>query len=381
MNTMLPTLNAGAVSLADVVPSCLVALGWRTGASKIQLPQSDTVVLILVDGLGAANIESASGYARFLARKNARSKAISTVFPSTTASALSSLVTGVDPGQHGIFGYRIWNAKRGEQVNQLSGVSLEDLASGWMAQESLLDVESSLGRDVFVVGHPRFAESTLTKMLYGSAKYCSSRSLSDRLEYVERAITGGQKGLFLVYISDLDETAHAHGVTSDEWFAKAEELDSSVRKFVAAVGAACTTVLTADHGVIDVPTSRHIEFGLGLEMAGVASIGGEPRCLQLQLDGTVEVDAVADNWRSSLGDGAEVHLRADVFARAYRDGLSEITRSIEDRAGEIYVFAAPGCALYDAREPSNPGRNMVGQHGGVEDAELSIPLLVWPESD
>jgi hypothetical protein len=378
MNSMLPTQKSSHVSLADVVPSCFRSLGWEHSQARIVIPEARSVVLILVDGLGVFNINSARGHLRFIASKSAESSEISTVFPSTTATALASLVTGVLPHEHGIFGYRVWNPQRHEHVNQLSGVTEQEVREGWLAKSSLLSDASTAGQEVFVVGHPRFERSSLTHMLYGQATYVGARTIEDRFDSVHQMVQRGQQGFYLVYISDLDEAAHAQGVFSNAWVEKAEALDSAVRKFVSANAGSCTTVLTADHGVIDVDEANHIEFGAGPEMQGVVSVGGEPRCLQLKLNSAADVDLVVKQWNSLLGEHGVALRRSEVFSHFYESGHNPTQLGLPERAGDVYVFAGDGQALYDSREPLNPGRNMVGQHGGATRDEMSIPLLIWP---
>jgi hypothetical protein len=376
MNTMLPTLERDAVSLADVVPSCLFALGWSSIAGRIELPQTKSVVLVVIDGLGSRNIENGASYGRFLAAKLRESTSIQTVFPSTTASALSSLVTGVAPGHHGICGYRIWNPQRGEHVNQLNGVSAADIDSGWLRSPSLIASHAEAGRAVFVAGHARFADSTLTRMLYGSATYLAERTLEDRLAAVRASISSGTHGLYLVYVSDLDEAAHSNGVDSSVWLERLEVVDSVVKKFVTSPPAHTVTVLTADHGVIDVPSTAHTEYGLGPEMDGVLAVGGEPRCLQLKLDGKVEAETVAQAWNASLAGKVDAVAREQVIERLLL-GADAGNGSALERAGDVFVFARDETVLYDGRDRLNAARNMIGQHGGLTDTEMTVPLLIW----
>jgi hypothetical protein len=374
---MLPTLQRDAVSLADVVPSCLFALGWSSIPGKIEIPNAQSVVLLVIDGLGSRNIERGSSYGRFLAAKLRESASITTVFPSTTASALSSLVTGASPAVHGICGYRVWNPERREHVNQLSGVTVGEVESGWLRAPSLIASLAGEGRPVFVAGHSRFEGSTLTRMLYGSATYLAGRTLEDRLAAVRASVQSGAHGLYLVYVSDLDEAAHSHGVDSDLWLGRLEVLDAEVKKFITNQLPHAVTVLTADHGVIDVSSAGHTDFGLGPEMKGVLSVGGEPRCLQLKLDGTVAAEGVAAAWNDALAGRAEALTRQQVTTLGLLgDDAVNDTEAVE-RSGEVFVFAVGETVLYDGREPLLAARSMIGQHGGLSEAEMTVPLLIW----
>ena len=82
-----------------------------------------------------------------------------------------------------------------------------------------------------------------------------------------------------------------------------------------------TVVLTADHGVVDVALSGHVDFGLGPEMNSVESVGGEPRCLQLKLANPEAIDAVAAVWRERFGEVADIRTRDEVDDLFYGGAL------------------------------------------------------------
>ena len=73
------------------------------------------IVLLVLDGLGAEQLRERSGLAPVL--QSATGTAITTVAPSTTACALTTLVTGRTPAEHGVVGYRV--ALDGEVMNVL----------------------------------------------------------------------------------------------------------------------------------------------------------------------------------------------------------------------------------------------------------------------
>ena len=114
---MLPGPNPDRISLADVLPSCLSALAGEE--NRIGLAPAHRIVVILVDGLGAAALKARSGYARVM--NAALSGSIDSIFPTTTAAALATLATGFGPGQHGLVGYSVLDAANDRVVNQRSG--------------------------------------------------------------------------------------------------------------------------------------------------------------------------------------------------------------------------------------------------------------------
>lgn len=360
-----------AASLADVLPSCFGALGAEGYSDRFSLGSPSRIVVFLIDGLGLSNIESARGYARFLSNCPSLGE-LKTVFPSTTAAALASLATGVSPTEHGILGYRVWSPERGELVNQLNGIDDREVDGGWLRAPSLIGSATAGRLGVSVIGHQRYRSSALTRMIYTDAHYIGVTSLRESFSALSSLLAEKSTGVTLVYVSQLDECAHRNGVNSYEWTALLEELDSELRTFARVCPRDVRAILTADHGVIDVPASAHREFGLGDEVTGVRAIGGEPRCLQVYLDDGVDPDVVRARWSALAGDRALVLGPEQIEESVWKAAVAE---SLRARVPDFYVFAPDGEAWYDGREPTSPARNMLGQHGGLSEQECRIPLL------
>ena len=73
------------------------------------------IVLLVIDGLGAEQLRERRNLAPMLA--GGAGTPITSVAPSTTACALTTLVTGRVPAEHGVVGYRV--ALDGDVMNVL----------------------------------------------------------------------------------------------------------------------------------------------------------------------------------------------------------------------------------------------------------------------
>ena len=62
------------------------------------------------------------------------------------------------------------------------------------------------------------------------------------------------------YVNELDKAGHRHGCQSPQWEHQLEELDATVQRLNAALPAGTTILLTADHGMLDVPESQRIDY-------------------------------------------------------------------------------------------------------------------------
>jgi hypothetical protein len=90
-------------SLSDVLPSALAALGVTGEPNALGLDPAESVVVLLVDGLGWNLLRRHAEHAPFLAALSGR--ALTAGFPSTTVSSIASLGTGLPPGEHGLTAY------------------------------------------------------------------------------------------------------------------------------------------------------------------------------------------------------------------------------------------------------------------------------------
>ena len=112
-------------------------------------------------------------------------------------------------------------------------------------------------------------------------RYVSGSSIPARMQRAaELAAQPGPPGLIYVYVPELDMAAHAHGWESREWTAALEATDSAVRDLVAALGPRAGLLVTADRGIIDVPTRSHVLIDSAPALLdGIRFVAGEPRCL------------------------------------------------------------------------------------------------------
>ncbi len=155
MTAMLPVLTAKDRSLAAVLQSSFRAV--RGEPNALNLKHVKHAIIVLVDGLGETNLLARKAHARHLV--NATGPSISAGFPSTTASMLTSLMTGADPGQHGLVGYSVRNPETGVVVNQLSGLDALDVEN-WQPLPTIWEGETQIPSAV--IASPRYQHSGLT---------------------------------------------------------------------------------------------------------------------------------------------------------------------------------------------------------------------------
>ncbi|MEY4457840.1 MAG: hypothetical protein RIS25_433 [Actinomycetota bacterium] len=364
MTAMLPVLTSKDRSLAAVLQSSFEAVKGRP--NSLNLKHVKHAVIVLVDGLGETNLLARKAHARTLVK--ATGPSISAGFPSTTASMLTSLMTGADPGSHGLVGYSVRNPHTGLVVNQLSGLDSLDVRT-WQPLPTIWEVEDQIPSAV--IASPRYQHSGLTEASLRGADYVPAANYADRLDSIAHFLRSTARGVAYVYVPELDMTAHASGVESDQWIRRLEELDGFVADVARLLGPKDGMLVTADHGVIDVPDHHHIVIPSDSPLLQGVTTGGEPRCLHLYVDEPGRVDDVFELWRNAEGERATIVRRADAIDSGW---FGQTTVEHAARIGDIIVLPKGIRVYFDERVATSGSRAMRGHHGGMSPAEMVVPL-------
>lgn len=367
MTLMLPAEPGHARSLTAVLPT--VSESLRSGAGG--LPPARSAVVVLVDGLGAHNLDSRAGHARFLSSHRAKKDVALSVFPTTTAAALTSLFTGVEPGRHGIVGYRVRVPESGVLSNQLTGWEKDGLDPlVWQRSAGFFPQHPEVPG--FVVSKAEYRDSGFTRAAFRGTTFLDAASIADRLALAAQTAHENPGSIVYAYAPELDSLGHRLGWESDAWTGQLESLDGAVRDAVQSLPRDIGMLLTADHGMVDVPRHAHVLLTAGSPLVdGVAAVAGEPRMLHLYAEPGASADVRA-RWQQAEGTRAWVFSRAE----AIEAGLfGAVDPEVEDRIGDVLVAARAQIAYYDDRLLDKAPQKMVGQHGSLTSAERIVPLL------
>lgn len=367
MPPIVPTGPLSARSLTGVAPDILQSL---SGGSA-WLPPARSAVLVVIDGLGAHQLRAHAGHARRLTSFGGRKDVARTVFPSTTAAALSSILTGSDPGEHGLVGYRILDPDRGRLVNQLNGYERDGLdPATWQRRPTVFERAAAEGRRTFAVGLGEYANSGLTGAILRGAEYIAADDVRVRVRLAYELAVGEPGALVYCYLPEVDKAGHRHGVGSDAWLAALEDVDAA---FGAPLPPEIGAIVTADHGMVDVPRHRHVLLQDGdPRLEGVAHLGGEPRLLHVYLEAGADPAAAAAVWTAVSGRTADVATRDEAIHAGLFGAVSD---DVRPRIGDLLVAARGSWAFYDDRLEDKRPQDMIGQHGSVTPEEVVVPLL------
>ena len=354
-------------SISQLVRSAGAATGGEP--NPLGLPSAPRYVLVLIDGLGSDLLAANAEYAPYLA--GLQDDPLTCGTPSTTATSLTSLGTGLPPGSHGVVGYtslipgtrRILNAlKWNADVDPLE----------WQPHPTVLSEVDANGTSVVVVNSARFEGTGLTVCSQRGVPYHGISSTWERLDATVDACESAPRSLVYTYESTLDHLGHEHGCTSQKWRDRLSEVDADMQRLREALPSDAALVVTADHGMIDLPVEGRFDVEDRPELLDdVLVFAGEARFRQLYVR-TGAADEVAARWRAHCGGRAIVATRDEAEEAGW---FGTVEPHVRPRIGDVLIASLGDFALFSSRW-FGVELKMVGFHGSLTATEMTVPLLV-----
>ncbi|SER62312.1 Predicted pyrophosphatase or phosphodiesterase, AlkP superfamily [Propionibacterium cyclohexanicum] len=361
----------GHNTLAEVLGAVACRLG-AGGHDPWGLPKARGYVVLLVDGLGWHQLRRHLSILEYFPELLGEARPISAAVPSTTAVSLTTLGTGLPPGQHGIVGYTFRTAPGGRVLNALHWGSGDPQPELFQPHPTWFQRLEQAGVAVSTVARAKFSDSGLTRagLRGGSYHPVDDVGTQQRIEEICRTVATPGPALAYVYEGDLDHSGHAFGVDSSRWRACLARIDHDLELLRRALPGDVCLLVTGDHGMIDVPAGAQILFEDEPQLrSGVDLLSGEGRFRQLY---TGSADAVAARWSRCLGDRAWVCTRRDAAEAGWFGPV--LGASAAGRLGDVLVAMRGNWAVMTTARPHE--LELIGQHGSLSDEEMRVPLVV-----
>lgn len=395
-------------SLANVPATVLATLGAREDRDMLPLRELDpaltdgvrSVVVILADGLGWDQLHRlcerrdtpflASLLERARARDHAQLLEATSVFPSTTAAAITTLNTGRTPQEHGNLAYFCWLEEFG-QVTQMLRWGPAKQRRGSYFDDGTLDptayrlVPSMHARLVergarsYLIEPEVFRHEAMTRMHAAEAEfigYVLPSTLGVRLgQLLDRRPWGSQLAYVYAYWAGVDTSAHLYGPRSPEHSLEAALLDRALERALAGRPAGETlALLTADHGHAEVDPAQLIDLEGDGELRSLLThpVAGEPRLAFLHTD---RPDAVRDRIQTRWPGVFTFFDRDEAIAEGLFGGRGDASPA-RRRVGDVCAMLSGPRAATIVRVDGQAVLHR-GAHGGMSADEMRIPVIAW----
>jgi hypothetical protein len=354
----------GGACVASIVPSLLApdpeARAWMPAAVR----EATQVVLLVLDGLGWEQLQARSHLAPVLSGMDGGP--ITSVAPTTTATALTSISTGLAPAEHGVVGYRLRVGDR-DVLNVLRWQTAAGDARQNVDPSTFQPWPAFGGTSPPVVTRAEFAATGFTVAHLAGARLNGWRLPSALVVEVRRLLQAGEPFVY-AYYDGIDKVAHDRGF-GEYYDAELAFTDQLAAAVVASLPPGAALVVTSDHGQVQVGTSG-ITIDASL-MADVDLLSGEGRFRWLHArPGTAR--RLAEAAHRMYDDVAWVRTRQEIVDEGWLGGRPG--PAVERRLGDVALVPFASVAFLD---PADMGESrLVCRHGSLTSAEALVPLLV-----
>ncbi|MFF5444271.1 alkaline phosphatase family protein [Streptomyces sp. NPDC012888] len=376
-----PVPEYGRGSLADLLPTLAAGQGVPgLEATLTELAPADRNCVFLIDGLGWQQILDHPAEAPFLtsllgSSRGGTGRPITAGFPSTTATSLASVGTGLPPARHGLPGYAVRDPATGRLMNQLRWQPWTR-PEAWQPYPTVFQLADAAGVATAQVSAPAFQTTPLTKIALSGGTFHGRMTGEERMDLAADRLAAGDRSLVYTYYSELDGAGHRNGVDSDAWRGQLMYVDRLVQRLAGQLPPRTALYVTADHGMVDIPFDEEsrIDFDEDWELgAGVALLGGEGRARHVYAVPGAEAD-VLTVWREVLGDRFWVASREEALERGWFGTPGTCDERVLGRIGDVIAAAHADVAITaSVNEPNESA--LTGMHGSLTPAEQLVPLL------
>jgi len=366
-------------SLLNLMASIVAARGGtplHLPLKNISLKHARNLVLVIIDGLGDNYLQK-RGAGGELARR--RRMAMTSVFPSTTASAITTTYTGAAPLEHGLTGWFTYFGEAGYVAAPLPfrtrGGNVPLRETGFTPERAFVSptVFQAVPVKSVVVTHKDIVDSDYNVRHCRGAERRAYGTMDEFIVQIESAVKSdpGRKFVY-AYWPEYDALSHRYGSQSAEAFAEFERIDAAFGELRRRLSGTDSLLLaTADHGFIDVAREESLELPKELASLLRFPLCGERRVAYCHVHSEKQFLEAARGW---LGERADVRpSRALVDEGWFGPGVPHAR--FAERIGDVTLLMRGRYTVKDWI-PGDPRHLHIGNHGGASDDEMMIPLIM-----
>ena len=359
---------------------------WCAGLQRI--------ILVVIDALGYLQLQAAlSGSGPLVFQRLAeagRLVPITSTFPSTTNTVLTTLWTGRSPAAHGVLAYELYLRELGVAASALFFWPVHhrkrDVLTEWgleadtfVPAPSLAEQLSAQEIDTYVLISKAYASSFLSRIhSRGTRETIGFAAAADMWLELPRLIERQRdKKLFVTaYWDTMDGITHRCGPDDDAWSLELRGISSMMEmafldRLTPAQRKGTLLLITADHGGVQTPPREAVQLDDHPALRDALTLPpvGESRVPFLYARPDTLAPAQA-YLRCNLGHAFATLTREQVLSSGLL-GPGEMAGETPHRLGDL-VCVAHG-SHYLAREKRQ--LDMLGRHGGLSPSEMLVPLL------
>ncbi len=382
------TPQYGRYSIVEVAGTIYSSLGANVTApycdliDRVSLADCNKIAFIVVDALGYYQLIKMGGETLDeLLEMGVEVYPVTSVAPSTTATAIASLTSAQYPGEHGVLGYKLWIKELGSVVKVLGmkpavGGFRDQLKEAARKPSEIFDVKTPFtkllmeGVKIYSYIPASVKDTEFTKLVYSGVENKSIVSLGDFSVKVSKALREKGRVLVTAYLPSLDNVLHENSPDSEEYEAELWHILKALKRvFEAAKKEGAAVVVVSDHGGVPVSSENVVWLD---KLEGFVELITIPPTGEKRMRYIYTRDP--DKLRELLRDKNIAIVESRV---ASEKGLFGPRMNHSSKVGDVIAIAKGYECLEYPYLASDEEFTMKGAHGGLTPQEMIVPLMFY----
>lgn len=321
------------------------------------------ILLLLYDGMGTKLLErnlKSTDFLRINMKKN-----IDAVFPPTTTASTTSVLSGLNPCEHGWLGWNLYFKEIDGVVTMFLNtkkdtdekVAEEDISKKYYSYSSIIDLINE-----------KYKAYQL--MPFGDGAYHDLNEMNKRI--IELSKKEGKKFIY-AYCDEPDHTMHEVGTDSNETIDLFQKINKSTQLLCDSLENTLVIVV-ADHGHLNCEGITLSEYSDIFNLLS-KDISVESRaCSFFIKDG--KQNEFESLFRKYFGNEFYLYSKKDVLEKKIF-GIGNEHKRFQDSLGN-YIAIAIGNKYFRYNENSV---DLLSMHAGITEDEVMIPLIIFDSDD
>jgi hypothetical protein len=380
-------------SILNITASILQAYGLRSNYPPLpsldpgKIREKNIVINYIMDGLGYNIYQKytesyQSHLAQFLRDR------ITSVFPSTTTAAITSMRTGLSPYEHGALGWSLYFKEFFSMIDFLPHTN--SLDNAFMDPEkydsysimnfpSLLEEIGKKNDDLLIYNlMPKayYQGPYSTKMAKASEiiPYESINDLNSIIEHISVSDSDHKK-FIMIYSPQPDATLHKSGTTDQEVYDTIHCLDMNIKQLETILkDKNGMLIISADHGLIDIKEYDYINDDEELYDCLILPTFPESRFLSFFIKAHKK-----EQFLHAIRKYQDHYLflsREELFQKEFL-GFGKMHKKVDDFIGDYVAIAVSDHAMKTVLwQSGKKEKEFKAHHSGLTADEMLVPLFI-----
>lgn len=376
------------------------SLPYEMVLQKNEYDDINKIILLIIDGFGFNQWLRYYKHNKFFARLTQEGTffPITTVFPSTTANAITTINTGLTPQEHALPEWFVYFKEIDQIINTIHfkplgsqqndellglGVDPDILYSGNTLYQTLNEEKIK----TFTFIDESMAQSTYSGLIFKGSTIMPAINNSDLLGNLRKHLEKTEgPAYYYIYLGNLDAVAHKYGPHTEQYKTELESLNSMLKKELIEKIEQKTAkdsllIVTADHGQLNIDPKKTFYLNKSKKLGQNFQKSqnnktilptGSPRDIFLHIKPD-KIQETRELLSEQLGEKARIIETKEAIKNGLF-GTGKPTEKFYDRIGDLLILPQGNHTIW-YKHPMGRTFDLLGFHGGLNPEEMLIPYV------